>query len=134
MGSVTNQVEHMEDNGRHPLNFQISEQNSMVVVSFSGALTQSNIGILEKCLNAVVRSKATSVVLNFRKATRLDLQAATVLLRHQNAIREKPADLRLCFLGSDYAKVLEERGALRKDELRITLAEAVHSFDFKMSN
>ncbi len=124
----------MEDNGRSPLNFQISAQNSMVVVSFSGALINSNLGVLEKCIIEVLGSKATSVVLNFRKATKLDFPAVSLLIRFQHSIREKPAKLRLCFLSSDLMRILEDRGAIRKDELRITLAEAVHSFDFKMKN
>jgi|GEM_PF-1829905 len=134
MGSVNNQVDSMEDNGRSPLNFQISAQNSMVVVSFSGALINSNLGVIERCVVEVLGSKATSVVLNFRKVTKLDFPAISQLIRFQHAIREKPAKLRLCFLSSDFLRILEDRGAIRKDELRITLAEAVHSFDFKMKN
>jgi MFS superfamily sulfate permease-like transporter len=134
MGSVNNQVDSMEDNGRSPLNYQFSSQNSMVVVSFSGALINSNLGTLEKCMAEVLGSKATSVVLNFRKATKLDFPATSALIRLQHSIREKPAKLRLCFLSSDFTRVLEDRGAIRKDELRVTLVEAVHSFDFKMKN
>src|SRR4051812_36730022 len=110
------------------LEYFISEKNGYLVLSFVGDLTKATIGVCEKALLEISRLKPRFIVLNFHDLTRLDVSGIPTLVRMQKSLRERPAELRLCFMKPDIRKMMTEAGALRPAEFVSTLVDALRSF------
>jgi anti-anti-sigma regulatory factor len=110
------------------LDYFVSEKSGFLVLSFLGAITKSTLVVFEKAQLDVRKSEATNIVLNFHDITKLDVSGIPGLVKLQKMIRERPAELRICFLRPDFKKMLLEGGAVRPNELNNNLLDALKSF------
>ena len=116
-----------EENKTNELEYFLSEKGTFLVVSFNGSITKSTVPALEKCQGDVLNSQAQSVVLNLHDVTKVDLSGIPPFALLQHAIRKKPAKLRLCFIKADFAKLLLDRVAIRREEVTANLKDALES-------
>jgi len=113
------------------LEYFISEKNDFLVVSFLGAMTKLTAPIIEKCIAEVITASAKKTVLNFHDVIQIEPGAIAPLVRLQKAVREKPGDLRLCFIKPVFLQYLHEAGAIRPAEISDNLLLALQSFNSK---
>src|SRR5262245_23814090 len=90
------------------LEYFISEKNGYLVLSLLGSITKSTLGVFERAQMELKKSEAQNVVLNFHDISRLDISGIPALVRLQKSIRERPSDLRICFLKPDFKRLLVE--------------------------
>jgi anti-anti-sigma regulatory factor len=107
------------------LRYFISEKIPFAVVSFSGALIKGSLPELKICEQAIEVSQAKVFILCFNELEDLDIQGARALARLQMAIRKKSAAVRLCLLNRRFGRILEDQGALRREELYMDLKDAL---------
>jgi anti-anti-sigma regulatory factor len=111
------------------LEYFISEKNGYLVLSMVGSITKATLGVFERAQMELRKCEAQYIVLNFHDITRLDISGVPALVRLQKSLRERPAELRICFLKPDFLRMLVEAGAVRPPELADNLLEALRSFN-----
>ena len=107
----------------------LSEKQQFLVVSLVGTLTKATHGEIQKCEEAILASSAKCIVLNFHEFKGMDLTGIRPLAQLQKCIREKPAQLRLCFVNTDIYSMMDRVGAVRAQEICEDLVQALKSFD-----
>src|SRR5689334_11659007 len=98
------------------LEFFISEKQDFLVVALLGTINKANAPLIEKCQLEVLTHSASYVVLSLHDVTQLDTGGIPALVRFQKAIRDKPAELRICFVKPEFHKILNGAGAIRPNE------------------
>ena len=106
------------------LQYFISEKDSFLVVSFVGPISRETIPVLEKCKAEIAQSAAKKIVINFRDVTDVGLHGIGPLIQLQKVCRDK-GGYRICSVRPDLKKFLDEKGAIRGDELVPNLREAL---------
>jgi anti-anti-sigma factor len=108
------------------LQFFVSEKNSVLVVSIAGRLHKKSEAVLEECKAEIVNRRPRFVILYLRElADRVDINALPALVRLQKAVRDLPAELKICGVHPEFKKLLEQKGLLRLGELARNLEEAL---------
>jgi anti-anti-sigma regulatory factor len=109
------------------LEYFISEKGSFLVLSLMGPLTKNSKGTLDKCKSEVLQSQTKNVIISLHDVPYTDPGAVPPLVQLQMAIRQKPAQLRVCFVRPDLQKFLLEKAAIRNEEITSNLQAALHS-------
>ena len=91
-------------------------------------MTKAHEDVIAKCQDAISPKPTTFTVISLHDVTTMDYQGIIAFVRLQKATREKPSTLRICSLNSDFRKLLNQRGAIRPNELAGNLREAIESF------
>jgi anti-anti-sigma factor len=115
------------------LEYFLSEKQQFLVVSLVGSLTKSTQAEIQKCEDAILASAAKYIVLNFHDLKEMDLTGIRPLVQLQKRIREKPAQMRLCFVKTEIFNILDGAAAIRPQELCGDLVQALKSFDIAPS-
>ncbi len=115
-------------NNPQSLEYFVSEKQAFLVVSFLGSMTKLTSRVLEKCQSEILQSEAKRFVLSFHDVTQLEPSAIPFLVRMQKALRDKGAEIRVCFLKPEFKKLLIEAAAVRTPEVMANLIEALQSF------
>ena len=116
------------DSSSSPLRFFITEQKSILVVTYIGNLMKESLGVLEESFHQIIERDAKVVILNFRDVgSDVDRTLFALLTRMQKSIRDKSAILRLTSMHPELRKTLEERGIVRSEEQVENLAHALTS-------
>lgn len=110
------------------LQYFLSEKNDYLVVSFVGAMNKLTAPDIEKCLEEVLPKNARKFVLNFHDVIQVEPGAIAPLVRFQKAMRDKPGEVRVCFLKPTFQRYLIDSGAIRPAEIAQNLLEALQSF------
>lgn len=110
------------------LDWFISENGKYLVISFVGSILETTGKRLQECEDEINRRSATRIVLNFFNVDEMSRGAIRPLARLEKIIRDKPANLRLCFLKPDHEKLLIWEGVARPDEIMENLVIALKSF------
>jgi len=110
------------------LTYSISEKGTLLVISLLGAGTKANETIIEKCQKEISEKQGIkSVVVSFQDVSSLDFAGAAALVRLQKSIRDRPSAVRICCLKTDFRIRLDDRGAIRTQEICKDLAESLKS-------
>lgn len=112
------------------LQYFISSKEQFLVISFLGRMTKSTNAIFEACQGEIASAKAQYVVLSFHDVTHVERPVIPSLVKLQKFIRDKAPDieLRVCHLKPDLGAMLVDSGAVRREELKMNLKEALTSF------
>ena len=112
------------------LKYTLSAKDTFLVISFSGKMTRAAASELEACLGEVQNRSEENVVLNFSEVAQIDRPLIPSLVKLQKAIRDrnKTTLIRICHLKNDLGAMLVDTGAIRRDELKSNLEEALFSF------
>lgn len=110
------------------LSYLISEKGPLLVISLVGPMTKPQEGVLAKCQEAIAASPTKLTIISFHDVTTMDYQGIAAFVRLQKAVRDKPSALRICFVKPEFKKLLDERGAIRPNEIALNLRDAIESF------
>lgn len=121
--SVTN-------NNSSDLQYAISAKDAFLVISFTGKMTKASSSLLEACLNEVTLRSEQKVVLNFNAVTQIDRPVIPALIKLQKTIRDRTGGsaVRVCHMEPEMSGLLIDAGAIRREELKKNLQEALASF------
>lgn len=116
--------------GIKDLKYAIASKDAFLVISFSGKMTKNALGEIEACLGELSSRTEQKVVLNFAQVTQVDRPAIPALIKLQKALRERDQSsmIRVCHVEPDIGGMLVDTGAVRRDELKKNLQEALVSF------
>jgi len=108
------------------LSYLISHKNLIVVVTFIGAFVrEKQAATFDRCLAEILEKNPQWVVFYFRDmGNKMDAGFYPAFVKLQKAIRDKPAELRLCSLHPELRETLLEKAIVRKNELSPNLREA----------
>jgi anti-anti-sigma factor len=109
------------------LEYFLSEKNDYLVVSFLGAMNKLTAPEIEKCLEEAMARQARKFVLNFHDVIQVEPGAIAPLVRFQKALRDRPGEVRVCFLKPVFQRYLIDSGAIRPAEIAPNLLEALQS-------
>lgn len=107
------------------LTYFISERNSIVVVSFVGSLTRTTLGLFPIIVEDVSARRARMVILNCHDLKQIESCAVAPFSEFQGCLRDFPSEVRICFLNHELRDLLVRQGAVRQDEIKNNLLEAV---------
>ena len=113
------------------LNFFVSEKGPFLVISLRGILSKATLPSLEDCSKKIAEKSAKHVILSLHDLTDIQMTAVPAFVKLQASIRAKPATLGLCFIASTVFGLLQDRGAVRKEEVYQTLEDALLSVGSK---
>ncbi len=109
------------------LSYLLSEKGPLLVISFLGPMTKAHEGVFAQCQEEIREKTAPFTVISLHDITVMDYQGIAAFVRFQKAVRDKPSSLRICFLKPEFKALLNERGAIRPNELAGNLREAIES-------
>ncbi len=109
------------------LEYFISEKGPFLVVSLNGTIAKNTTPVLDECREKITQANTKKVILSLHDVSRIDLNGLPALAQLQQAVRSKPATLRLCFIKKDVAQTLFDKAIVRKDEVTMDLKEALES-------
>lgn len=108
------------------LSYQLTQKNSVLLVTLSGSITRDNLKTLEQLQAEISGREFAWVVLHFKDVPeRTDQIALPFLARLQKSIRDKGAQVRLSSLRPQLRQTMLERGLLRGDEYVEDLAQTL---------
>jgi anti-anti-sigma factor len=111
-----------------PLQYFLSEKKGIAVVSFAGKLSRENEPVLQQCAAELIEKRPKFVILYLRDlGSRMDIAALPAFARLQKAVRELPAEMKVCSPHPELRALLEEKGLLRPNELCNNLVEALQA-------
>lgn len=112
------------------LQYAIAAKDTFLVISFAGKMTKASSAQIEACLNEVSVRSEQKVVLNFNAVTQIDRPVIPTLIKLQRTIRERSGNsaVRVCHIEPDLSGLLIDTGAVRREELKKNLQEALTSF------
>ena len=113
------------------LSYLLSEKGPLLVIALLGPMTRPNEEMLAKCQEEIAKKPFQITVISLHDVTTMDYQGIAAFVRLQKAVRDKPSGLRICFVKPEFRKLLDERGAIRPNELAGNLREAIESFGKK---
>lgn len=118
------------------LDFVMTEESSVLMVSFFGELTAATIQDVERhALPILSTTRIKFVVLSFQSVQCMDRQSISLLVRFQMVIRDLGKIIRLCNLGLDLKLILESHEACSSGETVETLLDAMRAFElFKLKS
>lgn len=109
-------------------NYQLSGNESVLIVNLSGFLDQDAISSIENLRTEVLsRANLHCVILNFAQIELISTEVVPLLAQLQKAIREKPTELRMCSLKMNVKEKLTRAGILRANELAEDSKDAIQS-------
>ena len=112
------------------LQYFVSSKEQFLVISFLGRMTKSTNAVFDACQNEIASTQAQYVVLSFHDVTNVERPVIPSLVKLQKFIRDKAPDieLRVCHLKPDLGTMLIDSGAIRREELKTNLKDALASF------
>ena len=110
--------------GRKEPWYSLSEKGAFLIITLSGTLAKQSIGVLEKCMAEITKSTATKIVVDCGNLTEIDVHGVAPFIRLQKTCRDK-GEFRLCSIRLSLKIFLDEKGAVRGDEICPTLKEAI---------
>lgn len=113
---------------KNSLTYFISERNAIVVVSFVGSLNRSTLCMMPKIIEEIHSRRAKMIIINAHDLIEVEPVAVKPLHELQECIRDLPSELRICFLNPKLKSMLLEMRAIKVDEIKDNLLEAVGSF------
>ena len=99
------------------LEYSISIEKDLLVVSFSGQMTEENSSILYKCQSELNTGDGKYVILNFGQVTEFSEDIIGTLRGLQSSIRRKPAHIRVCCVRPEWKKILFESNIFHRNEI-----------------
>ncbi|MBI3534102.1 MAG: hypothetical protein HY072_01270 [Deltaproteobacteria bacterium] len=93
------------------VDFFISEKDKYVVVSFQGQIGRTFEQTLLECWKHISKTQADQIILNFHDVTQFDKHGLSAFVRFEKQVREKPAQLRICFVNHPLYKFLNDEGS-----------------------
>jgi anti-anti-sigma factor len=112
------------------LDFVITEEASVLMISFFGELTAATMQDAERhSLPILSTARIKFVVLNFQYVQSMDRQSISLFIRFQMVIRDLGKKIRLCNLGMDHMLILESHDACSAGETVETLMDAMRTFE-----
>lgn len=109
------------------LSYQISEKGALIVVSFAGALSKSALATLEECKSTLLSKSPSCVVFNLQGLTQMDFPGMASFIQLKKVLRDSSTTLKICALDPNLADLLDQKGALRRNELVADLKSALLS-------
>lgn len=110
------------------LTYFISERNSIVVISLVGSLTRSTLDSFPQIMEDTVARRPRMVIINCHDLVELEPATVRAFAELQDCLRSSATELRVCFLMPDLRKSLLGQNAVRAEEIKDNLLEAVGSF------
>jgi anti-anti-sigma regulatory factor len=110
------------------LNYFVAENGSIIVVSFVGSISKLGDRTFENCLIEFGKKKFEYAVINLHDVSAIDYGGIAGFVRFQKELRDRPSELRTCFIQPQLRQLLEERGAIRSQEICGNLLDALKSF------
>ena len=99
------------------MNYQITRQSKVVLISLAGSLTREHLPALEKLREELAALEFDCVILHFKGVSdRADRNVLPQLALLQKAVRDKGARVCLASLTLGLRQNLELRGVVRRDE------------------
>jgi anti-anti-sigma regulatory factor len=109
------------------LNYFVAENGSIIVVSFVGSISKISDRTFENCLIEFGKRKFEYAVINLHDVSGIDYGGVSGFVRFQKALRDRPSALRICFIQPMLKQLLEEKGAIRSEEVCGNLLDALKS-------
>lgn len=119
------------DEGPKPIDYMVSIKLPYLVVSFLGAMTRHSGPVFEKCFDEIVASNAQFVVLSFQDVPAIERPSIPAFVKFQKSLRDHKLELRLCRIRPELRALLTDVAAVRGDELKNNLQEALQTFSVK---
>lgn len=120
---------HQKDNN---FEYLLSDKNSFLVVTFVGSIDIQAVEKLARLQDAIALNKnAKFVILNFRDVSGISREVFPQIIQIQKAIREKPAELKICGFSSELRERIANTGIIRSLEMAANLQEAIQSLGQK---
>lgn len=116
--------------GIKELKYALAAKDAFLVISFSGKMTKGALADIETCLRELAARGEEKIVLNFSEVTHVERPVIPALIKLQKTIRDRSqaSALRLCHVLPEIGGMLVDAGAVRRDELKKNLQEALVSF------
>lgn len=110
------------------LTIHFAEKSGLLVLTFIGRLVRETRDELDKCLEQLQEIKPLHAIILMQGVTEIDRSVLSRFALIQKAIRDKPAELRVCSLSSRLRLYLEREGVIRTSELAKDLTTALLGF------
>ncbi len=107
------------------MNYKITRQNDISVVTFLGGIERGDKDLILKCCEDVLSHNVRSVVLFFKEVDSIDALALRDLTLLQHHIRQKNIRIRLTVINNNIRSFLIEKGIVRNGELNNSISEAI---------
>ncbi len=116
------------------LEYFVSHRNNIAVLSLAGELNVQGLEKFEECRRQLETIPIRYLVINFAEISEVTDEALRPLTTLQSMVRKLDVEIRLCGLRQEIVEFLMTRGAIRQNEIRIDLLEALKSLDLKVAN
>lgn len=110
------------------LTFNQSVAGPVLIISFSGLASRHCASVLEQCLAEAVPKPVRFVVLSFKDVQTMERPLVPHFVKFQKQLRDSGRELRILHMNSGLQELLTGLAAVRPQEIKRDVAEAVGSF------
>lgn len=107
------------------MEYKIIDNNDVAIVTLKGKISRNAKSIFVECKNELFESHSKVIILYFKDVTGIEHVALRDLVILQHELRKNNQRVFITGLTSALKKDLSEKGAIRLDEIRANLEEAL---------